>query len=125
MKPKESAETTILDGTLHQADLKDGTSTEVKVRKFAALKMSQLQRAMISEEAELACYLAWPVQQIEQLTDESAISLLEEGRRLNFSNLAAFLKRQDQLAGVFAKGGSEETQGLVKVAVQEILKSQG
>lgn len=73
----------------------------VKVRKLPIRRMSELGMVWGREEQEIALYVerhegkvdsAW----LESLTDESWNTLIEEGRRVNFTRFAAYLKRHKQ-----------------------------
>jgi len=121
---KTKAEEILNDGTWMDAIFLDASAMSIKVRRIPALKMSVLQRCVGDEARELACYLDKPEAFVLTLTDESAVKLLTEGRRLNFPNLEGFLKRQADLAKLFQETSDEDTKGVVREAVAAAMKGQ-
>jgi hypothetical protein len=70
----------------------------VKVRKVPLRKMQDLAKAWGSIEKEMPIYVDRPADWFDSLTDESALAIIQEGRRLNEKTFAAWLRLQTQAA---------------------------
>ena len=72
----------------------------VKVRKVPLRKMTELATVWGTVEKELQIYVDKPVEWFDSLTDESALEILKEGRRLNEKTFADWFRLQNQAAAV-------------------------
>lgn len=110
-------------GVLVLAIKKSGETVEVKVRELSVLRMGNLGRAAATGElAEVTCYTGLTNEQVEELTDDSQLTLLEEGRRLNFSKLTGFYARvkvlNDAITG--RKDDAPSMEQIVTEAVRQL-----
>lgn len=125
---------TMLDGVFHDltrtvdvpAESGKGGTTQlvterVKVRKISIQKMDMLGKAWGKMQQEVCVYIDKDIEYVEQLTEESFIAAMSEGRRLNFPSYQKWFAWQQQTAE--ALGNTEVMQKAMSAAVEAALRS--
>lgn len=91
----------------------------VKVWKLGMADMPILANAMGNEASEIAVVTKKPVAWVQGLSDDSFETLIEEGRRLNFTRFSRYWKRQTDLLKAMGQGAAMEN--AVTKAVEKVL----
>ena len=105
---------TIIDGVFEEMQfvipasdegVKPTIQTErIKIRKISIQKMDELSRAWGKPAREVAVYLNIDPARVDQLTEKSFETAMQEGRRLNFPSFAKWWKWQAQTLEAFGQG---------------------
>lgn len=120
---KASDSEMLLDGKKLRVSFRDGSpEQEVLVRKIPICDMDPLGRAFGKNLPEVCVYCDKPEEWVRNLSDDSFIAAMSEGRRLNFTSFKKWWEWQEQTLD--ALGQKEAGESLVAKVVAKLAEKQ-